>query len=285
MKAKKKKRLRWLIVLLIVLALAGSVLLRSGDSTIYAETKVTTGDISTTYSFTGSMVSPHTQTVAATTAGKVREIYVEANQQVQDGDRLVKLSDGQTIRADIDGEVVSLPVSEEDTVAPGQTLMVVMDVENMEVQISVDEYDVEAIEIGREAAVTINALDVTCEGTVKSFEKLATSMGTMAAYSARIELEAPEKALPGMQVEVEMLNQSAENALLLKMDALQFDDKNQPFVLTKDTEGEYAVTYVETGITDGSTVQILSGLSDGQTVYYVAGIDMAALMAAMRGGR
>lgn len=285
MKTRKRKIGRWILLLIVLAAAAGAFLMRSGDSTVYSETQATVGDIRTTYSFTGSIVAPRTQTIIAPAPDKIREIYVEANQTVEEGDRLVKLSDGQIIRADIDGEVVSLPVMEDESVMAGQTLMVITDVSRMEVEISVDEYDVGAIELGREVSVTVNALDITCPGTVKSFSKQASVVGTMAAYKARIGLQVPEKALPGMQVEVEMLNQSAEDTLLLKMDALQFDEKNRPYVLTKNAEGGYDATYVETGITDGADVQILSGLQDGQTVYYAAGIDMAALMAAMRGGR
>ena len=80
-----------------------------------------------------------------------------------------------------------------------------------------------------------------------------------------------------------MLNQSAENMLLLKVDALQFDEENKVYVMTKDEEGEYRATYVETGINDGTNVQILSGLQEGDTVYYSPGLDMLALMQEMRG--
>ena len=147
-----------------------------------------------------------------------------------------------------------------------------------------DEYDAEAIELGRAVSVTVNALDETVDGTIKSFSKQAVSMGTMAAYTAAVQLDVPEKALPGMQVEVKMLNEKAEDTLLLKVDALQFDEKNEVFVLTKNEEGEYVQTYVETGINDGSMVQILAGLEEEETVYYAAGIDIMALMQAMRGG-
>lgn len=283
MNARKKKRVRWIVIGLIVLALVVYMLLRPGTERAYSQTQVTMGDISTTYSFTGSIVAPRTQMIAATTAGKVRDVYVEANQQVEEGDRLMKLSTGETIRAEIDGEVVSLNAEKDDPVTAGAVLAVIMDVSRMEAEIQIDEYDVAAIQLGREVSVTVNALDVTCEGTVKSFDKQANAMGTMASYTANVAFDVPENALPGMQVEVKMLNQQAENTLLLKVDALQFDEQNHVYVLTQNADGEYVQTYVETGINDGSTVQIVSGLQNGQTVYYAAELDMAAMMEAMRG--
>jgi len=284
MKAKKRKPIKWVILLVIVLALAVGALMRPADTALYTETQVKRGEISTTYSFTGSLAAAHTQTVTAAAADRVKNLYVEANAKVEEGDKLLRLMSGEVIKAEIGGEVVSLNVEEDDPVMPGSALMVIMDVERMEAKIQIDEYDAEAIELGKEVSVTVNALDETVMGTIRSFSKQAVSMGTMAAYTASVQLDIPEKALPGMQVEVKMLNQKAEDALLLKVDALQFDEENQVYVLVKNAEGEYEPVYIETGINDGSTVQILSGLEEGQTVYYAAGIDMAALMQAMRGG-
>lgn len=284
MKAKKRRPIKWVILLVIVLALAAGALMRPADTALYTETQVKRGEISTTYSFTGSLAAERTQTVTAAAADRVKNLYVEANAKVEEGDKLLRLMSGEVVKAEIDGEVVSLNVEKDDPVMPGSALMVIMDVERMEAKIQIDEYDAEAIGLGKEVSVTVNALDETVPGTIRSFSKQAVSMGTMAAYTASVQLDVPEKALPGMQVEVKMLNQKAENALLLKVDALQFDEENQVYVLVKNAEDEYEAVYIETGINDGSTVQILSGLEEGQTVYYSAGIDMAALMQAMRGG-
>jgi HlyD family secretion protein len=272
----------WLVVLLVAAAGIG-LKMRPQQDAAYAQTFVTTGNISTIYSFTGSIVAPRAQNVTASAAGKVKEVYVEVNQTVEEGDRLLKLSSGEILKADIDGEVVSLNVGKDDTVGAGSVLLTVIDTARMEAEILIDEYDVGAVKIGRDVSVTVNALVVTTEGTLKSFNKQASSMGTMAAYKARVEFEVPENALQGMQVEVRMENQSAKNALLLSVDALQFDESNQVYVLTKNSAGEYVQTYVTTGINDGSTVQILSGLYNGQIVYYSAGMDMMQLMMEMRG--
>lgn len=282
MKGGKKKILIWAAVL-IVLVLAAGAWLRPDEGAAYAQTSVSTGSISTVYSFTGSIIAPRTQKIAAASSGKVKEVYVQANERVEEGDRLLKLSTGEIIKADIDGEVVSLSVSKDDPYSAGTMLAVIMDVSRMEAEISIDEYDVGAIEIGREVSVTVNALDVTSKGRIKSFDRQASGMGTMAAYKARVEFDVPANAFEGMQVEVRMENQSAQNALLLKVDALQFDENNQTYVLTQNSAGEYVQTYVTTGINDGTTVQILSGLYNGQIVYYSGGMDMMELMMQMRG--
>lgn len=285
MKNKKKRPVKWIVLAVIVLALAAGLLKSPADNTIYSETQVTRGEISTTYSFTGSLSAKRTQTAVAAASDRVKDVLIEANQSVEKGDKLIRMASGEIVKAEIDGEVVSLNVEEDDVVAAGSPLVVIMDLSRMEAEILVDEYDAEALELGREVSVTVNALDETVQGTIRSFSKQAVSMGTMSAYTASVEMDVPEKALPGMQVEVKMLREKAEDALLLKAEALQFDEKNEAYVLTKNEQGEYVQTYVATGVNDGSMVQIISGLEEGETVYYAAGVDIMALMQAMRGGR
>ncbi len=284
MKGKTKKILIWAVVL-VAAALVGMGMLRPDSDAGYAQTTVVTGDIATTYSFTGSIVAPRTQTVVAPAACKVKEVYAAENQKVEEGDRLLKLSTGEIVKADMDGEIITLDVEKDDPVQAGTILAVVMDRERMEAEISVDEYDIAAIKTGREVSVTINALEETREGTLKSFDKQPAGMGTMASYKARVSFDVPDNALSGMQVEVRMENQSAKNTLLLKMDALAFDESNRAYVLTKNNSGEYVQTYVTTGISDGVNVQILSGLYNGQIVYYSDGMTVMELMETMRGMR
>ncbi len=284
---KKKRIWRWVILAAVILAVIAALALRSRGETNYAQATVTSGDIQTTYSFTGSVVAPRSQTVAAVAGGKVKEVYAQSGDMVEEGDRIMKLSTGELVRAEIDGEIVRMDVQKDDVVTAGQTLVSIADTGRLEAEISVDEYDINAMESGREVEVTVNALGETVTGRLERFDKEATpSAGkTMAAYTAHISFDAPEKTLPGMQVEVRMLNQAAENTLLLKADAIQFDKLNRAYVLTKDAEGRYTETYVETGISDGVNVQILSGLTGGQTVYYPDNGLYDMMMMPMRGGR
>ena len=201
------------------------------------------------------------------------------------GDRLVRLSDGTIIRSDIAGEVVHLNVQKDSAVTAGSELATIMDVTHLKVEISIDEYDVAAVAIGKEADVTINALGVTCPGVIESFDKDATKDGTLSAYTAIVAIEAPQGVLPGMQVEAKMLNQSAENVTLLPVEAIQFDAQNRAYVRTNAGKGAYVATYVETGINDGASVEIVSGIASGTTVYYKDASGTTAAALPMMGGK
>ena len=92
------------------------------------------------------------------------------------------------------------------------------------------------------------------------------------------------KAVMSMFTGGDIQGDEAAKEAYLDFDGVKGHGIDTGYVLTKDSTGEYVQTYVTTGINDGSTVQIVSGLHSGQAVYYPAGIDIEALMKAMRGG-
>ena len=282
---KKRRALRWIIPLLLMLVVVGFFILRPRAQIRYIEATAFTGDISTTYSFTGNIIAPRRQTIFAPANATVKDVYVSANEDVKSGDRLIRLSNGAVIKADLAGEVVRLNARKDDVVPAGMELMAIVDVNELEVEISVDEYDVEAVAIGKGVAITVNALGVECGGTVKSLDKDADTSGGLSTYTAAIAVDAPEGVLPGMQVEVKMLNKSAAGVTLLKVDALQFSEDNLAYVLVRGADGNHAPRFVETGINDGANIEIRAGLDSGETVYYAPGeTDMMSMMMQMRGG-
>ena len=69
------------------------------------------GSISNALSFSGSLSLIDSQTYAAETDATVRTVYVQAGDQVQTGDKLVRLSGGGTVKATFDGRVNSVKVA------------------------------------------------------------------------------------------------------------------------------------------------------------------------------
>ena len=54
----------------------------------------------------------------------------------------------------------------------------------------------------------------------------------------------------------------------VSLDALSYDEYNRPYVYQKDAEGGYTAVAVQTGVSDGKNIEVLSGLAEGDTVYY-----------------
>lgn len=282
---KKRKWVKWALVLIVLALIVGSwaFFSRSTQSAAYSQTQVTQGNIETTYNFDGVVHARRMQTILADAPDTIKTVYVKQNEQVSEGDKLYKTEGGKTVCAQIDGELTGLYVTAGDVIAAGETTAQIIDMGLLEVQLNVDEYDVKAIVPGNPAEISVLALDKTFTGTVRSLNKNGTAAGDLSYYTAYVDLEQTEGVYPGMQVSAKMLRAKAENAVLLKMNAIQFDEYNQPYVYVPSASGEEpAKVSVEIGISDGIQCEIISGLYAGQTVLVPNGMSMAEMMELMR---
>lgn len=269
----KKKRRGWIVTLIVLAAVvvAATVLLNGSRGVQYAEATATMGDITTYFSFSGSIDVNSSLTVTAPADATVSEVYVRANSVVPKNARLMRLSDGSVIKTDIAGEVTALDVVPDGAVKAGDMLAEIMDLSTMKATFQVDEFDISAVEIGKTALITLDGTGATFEGPITSLNKRATQSGDLSYYTATIDLSGvtlPAEALPGMQITVKVLNKQAQNVVLLEMDAVSFTAYNVPYVMIRDGK-ETKTVDIQVGINDGANVEIISGLRNGDTVLYV----------------
>ena len=187
------------------------------------------------------------------------------------------------IYAEADGEVTAVYPETGKLLPAGTPVMDITNYSAMKATIKVDEYDVGALRLGNDAAVTVNALEKELTGKVSDLSKKATTANGISYFTADITLPEDQTLLEGMSVEVKVLNQSVENATTISMKALQFDYENNPYVYCLDEKGKMVQRPVQVGINDGLTVEILEGLTPGETVYFPQ-TAMSMYMSAMMGG-
>ena len=139
------------------------------------------------------------------------------------------------------------------------------------VSINVDELDILSVKEGQTATVTLDALDgQEFEGTITEVSNEASNGNSSAKYPVTITFEKTEDMLLGMSASATIHVNEAEDAVLIPVDALQ-EKGDSTFVYTKkDSDGNLSgEVEVETGISNGSQVEITSGLEEGDTVYYL----------------
>ena len=127
------------------------------------------------------------------------------------------------------------------------------------------------LQYGQKAVVTFDAIeDQEFEGEVTKIGNTASVNGGVAKYTITITIPKDEKMKQGMNASATITIEERENVLTLPMNALQ-EKGDRTFVYTKkDDEGNLSgETEVETGLSDGSTVEITDGLEEGITVYYL----------------
>lgn len=175
--------------------------------------------------------------------------------------------------ATVSGEVKKIYASENITTMAGSPIMDIVDYSEMKAVVKIDEYDLGAVSVGSRVTVRVDALDKEYNGVITKISKdaatskMGTSLNEISYYLADVALEDGSNLYTGMSVEVKALNQSVEDAVLISMKALQFDNENNTFVYCKDEKGEMYQKPVKVGINDGVQVQIIEGIQEGEEIY------------------
>ena len=140
----------------------------------------------------------------------------------------------------------------------------------MTIRISVDELDILEYELGMNADVTVDALpDRSFTAHVTEIGAMGENSGGNSKYSVELRLDRAPDMLDGMNASV-VVHRGSRSALLIPSAAVS-DRGSRSYVYTaRDNKTGKPVmeVQVETGISDGENVEIVSGLSEGQTVYY-----------------
>lgn len=173
---KKRRKWPWIVLVLVLLLIAAFVLsLRQTAAQSLTEEIAQRRDIVTYYSFSGSLIPVTDEVQTAKDSLKVKELYVQEGDRVEEGDALLRSSDGTRVYAAYSGTIEELYVETDDSLQPGSQIARIVDYDALEVSVDVDEYDIDAIEEGKEGEVYLNALDTTVPGTVTEIARNATT--------------------------------------------------------------------------------------------------------------
>lgn len=275
--AKPKKKRRWLrrlitwLVLLTVAAGAFALFVlptwQAEATTTYVKYTASRGTISNALSFSGSVSVVNNETLTAGAAATVRTVYVAEGDQVEIGDKLMRLSSGETLEASFDGTVNELSVEEGDEVAAGASLIQIVDFAHMKVTMRVDEYQISQVSEGQACRITVTALGETFDSEITHINRISASQGSTAYYTVTCEMDVTEDVLPGMAVTVTIPQEEAVDVVVLSKDALSFDVDNSAYVLRQTAEGVMEKVPVEIGVDNDNYVEITAGLSEGDEVY------------------
>ena len=150
-------------------------------------------------------------------------------------------------------------------------IMTVTPQNDMTITITIDELDILKLSVGQEALVTIDALPGTSfTGTVTSISKTAANSGGNSKFTAEVTLKREEKMLDGMNATALITVQEYPGILGIPVSALYEDGTKTTVYTSYDKKHETLgnPVEVETGVSDGETVEILSGISEGTQVWY-----------------
>lgn len=143
--------------------------------------------------------------------------------------------------------------------------------EEMTVQIQVDELDIRTLETGMEATVTLDALPGSSfTGAITAINPYGENSGGNTKYTVTVTLPRDEKMLSGMNASVKITTGVSGTVPTVPAAAVVFD-AGKSWLYTGYNEKTDTLTdpvEIQTGLSDGSLVELLSGLSEGNRFYY-----------------
>jgi len=312
---------RFFILLGLLVAAGAAYYFFSNNSkqeTTYLTESVTRGNVEKTVVASGSVESVNEVDVGAQASGKITKLYVKLGQEIKKGEMIadidsttqintlntkkieanikqaeIEVNTAETnvgytkITAPMDGTVISVPVSEGQTVNANQTtptIVTIADLSKMKIKPEISEGDITKVKTGQEVSFTIlsdsqtvyhSVIDSVDPANTTTSDSSSTSSSTSSSsssttsaiyYYANVLIDNPDRTLRiGMTTENNIKIANAKDVLLVSNMAIQKRD-GKSFVNVLNDKNQPEPREVETGVQNDFKTEIKSGLNEGEKV-------------------
>jgi len=174
-----------------------------------------------------------------------------------------------TMVAPFAGVVVAVSGEVGETVSANAVVLSVANLRKLMVKAIVNEVNMAKLKIGQEARITFDALPgQRFSGTVFSLPLEGTLVQNILNYEVPVMLDYEGGSLrPGMTANVTIVADTRRDVLLVPLVAIQYDARGGAFVaLQRSAEVPIEHVPVSLGVTEGTSVEVVSGLSQGDRV-------------------
>ena len=293
-----KKSGKWSVILVVIVLLVAAIIyiyklrLSGKDQVVMAEIKPSYGEIIISISTTGTVEPQNRLEIKPTISGRIDSILLREGDRVEPGQVLVWMSStdraalldaarkegdesykyweeaykATPLVAPIEGEIIVRAVEPGQTVTTQDVILVISD--RLIVKARVDETDIGKVEVGQTARVSLDAYP----------EKVITAMVDHIAYESELvnnvtiyEVDILPESLPpvfrsGMSANVEIVEESREDVLTLPREAVKGAGPDRYVLVQGEEEGKPDRRPIQTGLSDGRIVEIVSGVGEADTV-------------------
>lgn len=172
--------------------------------------------------------------------------------------------DNASLYAPFDGMVSAVNFSAGDT-ASG-TAVKLVNLANLQVQVSIAEVDMAQIKLGETAQMTLDALPgKTYTATVAALGPVGTVTSGVVNYPVVVGITNADAAIkPGMTASLAIVVDHRDNVLVVPARAVK-TQANQK-VVTVQYKGQNILTPISTGLSSDTMIEVTSGLQEGDVV-------------------
>ena len=183
---------------------------------------------------------------------KIRELESDLRQ-------LISAIEMLNVKSPMDGIVAGIYSQEGNTVSPGEWIGNIYQTSQMAMMSTVDDIDIIHVTQGAPVKVTVDALpEEVFEGEVRDIHTNWSSDGKATQFMVYIEIKGGELLRPGMQARAHIDAGSAEDVLLVPIEAV-FQEDNTYKVEVLGENGVPSVVAVEIGLMNDRLAEIKVG--------------------------
>ncbi|HOK41098.1 MAG TPA: efflux RND transporter periplasmic adaptor subunit [bacterium] len=176
------------------------------------------------------------------------------------------LIDRAIIKAPVEGFIITKNVEENEFVQPGQVICTINKMDYLKIKFEIPEREIKYFKEGKtEIIVSIDAFPYD-EPIITKITNISKEINYQnLSYEAEAEIKNPEyKYKSGLLCRLKILKQKIFDSIVLPKDAvLDFEDGNNVFVIE---EGIAKLKVVQSGVSEGAFIQIISGIREGEEV-------------------
>lgn len=178
------------------------------------------------------------------------------------------------VRATIDGMVLEVPLEEGDSVIEantfneGTTLATVADMDELIFEGKVDESEVGKIRPGMKLLLTIGAIeDQQFDATLEHIAPKGIEESGAIQFEIRAALELKDDVFvrANYSANADIVLDRRDEVLAISESLLQFED-DEPFVEVETADQQFERREIETGLSDGITIEVVSGLTEADRI-------------------
>ena len=271
---KKAKKIIFQLLILIIVAtitffIGRQIGLNTETSTTITtveEVTVDTQTITNTLTGSGEISSATTETLSLSTSKYFETMCVEEDDIVEEGENILKYTNGTYLTAPYDCVISSYSVPETEEQATDENYVQIQDMENLVMTLSVDESEISLISVGQEVEIVLTAdEDTTYYGEITKIASTGTYSSSGTSFTVTIGFENDGNIKLGMSASCTITIEELTDVIAVPIEAVQTDGDTK-YVVVVGEDGETSNVEIETGSSDDEYVEVTSGLEGGETI-------------------
>lgn len=169
------------------------------------------------------------------------------------------------LQSPIDGVIADRAVYPGDIAQAGTPLLVVMDTRKVVVRLHVPQQQAVLLKLGDKAALKMSDTETNFPGKITVLSPALDPNSTTVEVWVEAD-NAQGNLKPGTTVDVSITARVVPNAIVIPASAVLTDSDGKKSVMVVKADGRAYAQDIETGIREGSLIQIVKGLKSGDTI-------------------